>query len=100
MFGCKCDSVPLLKLSNKFDVYPQLTNDELSLDYDYDDDDNDDYDDVAHEHPFAVDIVSTDYWGNELKYIRQQNEYQARINIKVEQSRQKRVYDTKVKKNR
>ena len=52
--------------------------------------------------PFETDHAneSIDNIGNEMAYIRQLNESEARLNIKVEQMRQKRIYDKKVKTNR
>ena len=91
MFGRKCEAVPLLNLSKSHSTYPteQSSEDELIHP-----------DSLSLSDPYAIEIETIDDIGHEMKFIRQQNESEMRLNIKVEQVRQKRIYDKKVKTNR
>ena len=90
MFGRKCDPVPLLNVSKNFTTYPiepQSSEDESILS-----------DTLAD--PFATELETICDIGNKMENIRQQTESEARVNIKIEQRRQKHIYDKKVKINR
>ena len=89
MFGRKFDAIPLLNLSKSHTTYPneQSSEDEsIHIDSLVD--------------PYAIQVESIGDMSNEMKLIHQQNESEARLNIKIEQKRQKRIYDKKVKTNR
>ena len=89
MFGRKCDAIPLLNLSKKYSTFTiEESSDDESIHSNSLDD------------PFANEAESTDVLGEEMKFIRLQNESEARLNIKIEQKREKRIYDKKVKTNR
>ena len=91
MFGRKCDAIPLLNLSRKLSTYPseepQSSENESIINETLVD-------------PFDIEMEANDDLGSEMEFSRQQNESEARVNIKIEQSTQKRIYDKKVKKNR
>ena len=79
MFGRRCNSIPLLKLKY-YSTYPD-ENQSADDDSIYSDSTDD---------PFANDEGNVNDIGDEM----------ARLNIKAEQARQKRIYDKKVKGNR
>ena len=89
MFGRKCDAIPLLNASKHYSTYPteQSSGDE-SIASDPQSD------------PYVNQIDDINGAGEEMAIIRQENESEARLNIKIEQTRQKRIYDKKVKTNR
>ena len=89
MFGCKCDAIPLLNLSKKYSTYPQEQSS---------DDESTHSDSLVD--PFSNTTEVGDDIGNEMDFIRHGIESEARLNVKVEQTRQKRIYDKKVKNNR
>ena len=81
MFGRICDPTHLLKLSNTTSVHDN--SEKLLFDEDTP---------LAESHcPFDVPIESVDETMNELRNIRTQNEIEARMNIKIEQFRQKKT---------
>ena len=88
MFDRTCEAVPFLNLSKCHSTYPTEQSSE---------------DESIHPDPpsdlYAIEIESIYDIGHEMKFIRQQNESDVRLNIKVEQVRQKRIYDKKVKTN-
>ena len=87
MFGRKCDVIPLLNLSENFTTIgrDESSEDELT---------------PNNSDPFACETDTVDKIGEEMSFLRQQTESEARMNIKLEQTRQKRIYDRKVKNNR
>ena len=93
MFGRKCDPATLLKLSNNANTEEasNVSEEELS--------DNDDSQTESHD-PFSLPPCLIHEQVNELKNIRTQNEMEARMNVKVEQFRQKKIFDKKVMDNR
>ena len=69
MFGRRCNSIPLLKLSKDYSTYPDENQSA--------DDDDSIYSDSTDD-PLANDEGNVDDIGDEMHFIRQQNESEAR----------------------
>ena len=92
MFGRKCNPVHLIKLCNNASMqddsgeYEESLSDEEALTEYHD------------EFSGPLDAIAEDL--NDLQNIRTQNQIEARMNIKIEQTTQKRIFVKKVKDNR
>ena len=90
MFGRKCDPAKLIKLTNKSYVKSEELDEKLS-DEEVPREINDTFDG-------PLDSVNDAM--RELQKVRTQNQTDARMYVKIEQSRQKKIYDQKVQDNR
>ena len=83
MFGRTCEVVPLLNLSKSHSTYPTEQSSE---------DESIHHDSLSLSDPYAIEIETIDDIGHEMKFIRQQNESEVRLNIKVEQIRSETIH--------